>query len=525
MSWKGRIAALAFGLTCAAPVWAAQFGLVVGIDDYRHFQKFPAPAGELSDLEGAVNDALRIAGAMRQMQIDLPDNRLLIDAAATEQGFVNAWRSMLAQAAPGDTLIVTFSGHGGQEREISAPFDETTDGLDETIMFHDFDPANPRIGRLSDDQLRDVLAEAAAFNVIWVMDSCHSAGLTRSANPGAMGLTRNGGVWDIPVDPVEGEVQATQGDDDSDALPNVTQILATASEDRLVTETRFDDRPHGALSWFFAKAITGAADTDGDGMTTRAEIADYLEDRVFTHMNQNQQPRILPRGDATQLLSLNGTSPPPPPPPPQAKAGSVAIKIVGASPPGLVQGSFHVVDTSPQLVFHQTAAGWDVFNHTGDRITSIRDNPQRMIARARALDNVQAAKSRDVPSVRITLGQAATTQKIGSIVGFSFAPPTPDHVFLTLFNIASDGTLQYLHPGAGAPDRPVTRQGFPIRFQVTPPTGADQLVAVFCTRPPLDMRRTLQQMNGQAAPQDDTLRVLLSRGDCQVGITGLFTEG
>ncbi|MEC3859712.1 caspase family protein [Mesobacterium sp. TK19101] len=523
MSCKARIAALALGLTCAVPAWAAQFGLVVGIDDYRHFQKFPVPAGELSDLEGAVNDALRIARAMRQMKIDLPDSRLLIDAAATEQGFLNAWRSMLAQAAPGDTLIVTFSGHGGQEKEIAAPFDETTDGLDETIMFHDFDPANPRIGRLSDDQLREVLSEAAAFNVIWVMDSCHSAGLTRSANPGAIGLTRNGGVWDIPVEPVEGEVQATQGDDESDALPNVTQILATASEDRLVTETRFDDRPHGALSWFFAEAITGAADTNGDGVMTRAEIADFLEDRVFTHMNQNQQPRILPRGDATRLLSLTGA--PPPPPPVQGGLDGVPIKFVGAPPPGLAEGSFKIVDTSPKLVFQQTAAGWDVFNHTGDRVTSIRDNPQRMIARARALDHLQDAKKRDVPPVRITLGQDATTQRIGSIVGFSFTPPTPDHVFLTLFNIASDGTLQYLHPGAGPAERPVDAQGFPIRFQVTPPTGADQLVAVFCTRPPLDLRRALQQMDGQTVPADDTLPGLLSRGDCQVGMTGLFTEG
>lgn len=45
------------------------------------------------------------------------------------------------------------AGHRGQECEISAPFDEA-DGKDETLMFHDFDPENPREGCLNDDELR-----------------------------------------------------------------------------------------------------------------------------------------------------------------------------------------------------------------------------------------------------------------------------------------------------------------------------------------------------------------------------------
>ena len=514
--------ALALGLAQAAPLAAAQFGMVVGVDDYRHFGPFPAPPGEMFDLEGAVNDAERIAGAMRRMGIDLPDSRFLLNERATVDGFLAAWAEMTARAAPGDTLIVTFSGHGGQERETSEPFDEVTDGLDETIMLHDFDPANPRVGRLSDDQLRQLLSEASAFNVIWVMDSCHSAGLTRSANAAAQGITRNGGIWDIPIEPLVTEIAATAGDD-AEALPHVTQILATASEDRLVTETRFEGKPHGALSWYFAEALTGAADTDGNGVVTRSEMAGYLQDRVFTHMNQNQQPRILPRGDAREVLALGAGTVLPGLAPPQGPQ-PVPVAFTGAPPPGLTPGSYVQVTTSPALSFEQGVAGWTAYNHTGDRITTLRDGADRLIARTQALLALNAAKHADLPPVGIAAQHGFATQAIGSIVSFRFDPPAPDMAHATLFNIASDGTLQLLHPVRAADDVPVGPQGLPARFRVTPPAGADQLVAVFCDRPPLDLRALLAALNGQTVPADGRLTEALKQGRCQTGTLGLFTE-
>lgn len=505
------------------PVVAAQFGMVVGVDDYRHFQPFPAPAGELSDLEGAVNDAQLIAKSMRGAGIDLPDDRLLIDETATIANFLAQWRNILATAKPGDTIIVSFSGHGGQEKEVSEPFDETTDGLDETIMFHEFDPKNSRIGRLSDDQLRALLAEAAAFNVIWVMDSCHSAGLTRNVSTSHMGLTRSGGVWDIPLDPIADEIQATTGDDDSDALPNVTQILATASEDRLVTETRFDGKAHGALSWFFAKALTGAADLDKNGSVTRAELSDFLEDRVFDHMNQTQQPRILPRGDSKEAFAL-GALAIPAAPPTQHRPHLLPIHIMGKSPPGLIAGSYTQVTTNAVLTFEQHGDQWRVLNHTGDPISTLKNGADRFVARAIALQNIRTSKRSGVPPVVITTAQQSTSHPIGKIVGYTFAPPQPEMNFLTLFNIASNGAVQYLHPIREADNTGLGPQGFPVSFRVTAPVGADQLVAVFCTRPPLQLQALIKELNAKTVPTDDRLATALQQGTCQTGLSGLFTR-
>ncbi|AXI41345.1 hypothetical protein C1J02_04755 [Sulfitobacter sp. SK011] len=508
---------------CAAPAIAAQFGMVVGVDDYRHFDPFPAPVGELSDLEGAVNDATRIAASMRNAGIDLTDNRLLTNGAATVENFLAGWQDMISKARPGDTIIVSFSGHGGQEKEVSEPFDENTDGLDETIMFHEFDPDNARIGRLNDDQLRALLAAAAPFNVIWVMDSCHSAGLTRNVNTARMGLTRSGGVWDIPLDPIEGEITAADGDDNTDELPNVTQILATASEDRLVTETRFEGKAHGALSWFFAQALDGAADLDNNGSVTRAELSGFLEDRVFAHMNQTQQPRILPRGDNKQaflvadLLSMPTQSQTP-------KAQSVPVHFIGDRPPGLVAGSFSEVNTNALLTFEQSGDTWIVLNHTGDRITTLRDGADVMVARAAALAQITRSKRDGIAPVRIRTAQDSTSHRIGETVGFNFAPPRPNMGYLTLFNLASNGSVQFLYPLSESDNLAMDSDGFPIRFQVALPVGEDQLVAIFCTRPPLDLQKLLQSLNNQTVPSDDRLSVALHQGDCQTGLTGLFTS-
>ena len=92
---------------------ATQHALVVGINQYQD-----ADGYYLKNLEGAVNDALLLRDTLRRAQVNLPDKRVFLDAKATRAAFVRAWRDMLKRAQPGDTLILTFSGHGGQQQDI-----------------------------------------------------------------------------------------------------------------------------------------------------------------------------------------------------------------------------------------------------------------------------------------------------------------------------------------------------------------------------------------------------------------------
>ncbi len=108
---RGSTAVLAAALAAAtlagvAPAEAADrlFGLVVGIDDYL---------GTVNDLQGAVNDATGIADALKKAGAD--DVRFLTDGAATKAAIEKNWNDLVAEAGPGDTIVFSYAGHGGQE--------------------------------------------------------------------------------------------------------------------------------------------------------------------------------------------------------------------------------------------------------------------------------------------------------------------------------------------------------------------------------------------------------------------------
>ena len=103
---------------------AETLALVVGIDQYRY-----KPA-----LKGAVNDARAIRAALEAAGVR--DIVLLLDDQATREAIRDAWNRQVAKAQPGDTLIFTYAGHGGQEPNW-IPGNEA-DGKDETLVLGGF---------------------------------------------------------------------------------------------------------------------------------------------------------------------------------------------------------------------------------------------------------------------------------------------------------------------------------------------------------------------------------------------------
>ena len=161
-------------LVVAVPAAAAPAvrALVIGINAYQ----------VLPELEGAVGDARDVARALSG--IGVRDLVVLEDAAATRARIVAAWRSMLERAVPGDTLVLSFAGHGGQEPE-RVPGSER-DGRDEVLLLNGF--AQRGAGtreRIFDDELNAWFMEAGAkgIRVIFVADACHSGTLTRALDP------------------------------------------------------------------------------------------------------------------------------------------------------------------------------------------------------------------------------------------------------------------------------------------------------------------------------------------------------
>ena len=274
-----------------------QHALVVGINQYQH-----ANEQELNNIEGAVNDALLLRDALRRIPVQLKDKWVLLDTNATRVAFLQAWQDMLRQAKPGDTLIVTFSGHGGQIKDAE-PLDEK-DNKDEILMFHDFNPQQPSQGRVTDDEIYELFSQASAYKILFVIDTSHSSGMVASRNIRSSGMLRTaGGKFDInsdllPLPSVSGKM---------DRLPHVTVISAVNSDNVLIMEYTIEGKKHGALSWYFAQALTGKADSDQNGYLERYELEDFLAKKVIDHTDGLQAPRVFPRADGQSVIRISST--------------------------------------------------------------------------------------------------------------------------------------------------------------------------------------------------------------------------
>ena len=77
--------------------------IVMGVDAYQHER----------NLHGSINDANSVAAALNPYAKSLA---LLLDAQVTRDAVLNAWADTLTASKAGDTITVTFSGHGGRER-------------------------------------------------------------------------------------------------------------------------------------------------------------------------------------------------------------------------------------------------------------------------------------------------------------------------------------------------------------------------------------------------------------------------
>jgi uncharacterized caspase-like protein len=280
---------LALGLLLAAPALghaANSSALVIGIDQYT----------AVASLDGATNDAQDITAAFSANG----NTRVvkLTNREATKANIVNAWTTLLNEAQSGDTIFVTYAGHGAQLRELN-PGDER-DGLDEFWVLPGFDPKNLRETwreSVFDNELNQWFTEAGhkGVKVVLVSDSCHSGGMDRAVK----GKKRFVEFGDSRM--LSELLAMVSGSASTDAVmqaenrtpENVTMLAATA-EALPVPEVVIEGRSRGALSWAFARALEGKADQNGDGTVSRIELEDYVMSTVRMRSEALQNPVFTP---------------------------------------------------------------------------------------------------------------------------------------------------------------------------------------------------------------------------------------
>ena len=485
---------------CSLSVSAAQHALVVGINKYPFSEQF-------DDLEAAVNDAQLIAKTVRQQGIILPDRRILLDEKATRAGFDRAWFDMLRQAQPGDTLILTFAGHGSQNRD-SQPFDEM-DGKDESLLFYDY---NGEDGFIIDDELYSLFAKANSYKIVLLIDACHSSGMVRAVRRNS-GRKRTGKYNIIPSIPVLPNNEA----DENNQLSHVTHITAVSNDSLEVHETSFGKK-HGALSWFFVKALNGEADGNHNRYLEPEELQDFLVEKVSDKMNNQQTPKVK-TGDKQVGIKLRSLVV-------VASDSIINIKIKNTNPPRNLK-HIRKVSSGYDLLFEGFNNRIRVFNNTGDEVSNFTDSKawQQIINKHSLLKGLANRFDMQLKPIKIKLKQGDGIHKQGERLHVSIKPGDYREGLkaLTLFNLAGDGTLQFVYPLADYGDSYRIHK-FPYNLpslQVMPPFGGDNLVVILCRQPAYGLHRLLKY---NKIPTIEQVMARLNANSCQIGQYGFFTQ-
>jgi hypothetical protein len=133
--------------------------LHIGVNNYP---------GSKNDLRGCVNDATGWAVFLKTKHGFQTTS--LLDRQATYKNVAKAMRKIVSEAVEGSHIVITFSGHGTNVRDVSG---DEVDKRDEALCLYD--------KLLLDDELRKILdALPKGARLTFISDSCHSGTVTRS---------------------------------------------------------------------------------------------------------------------------------------------------------------------------------------------------------------------------------------------------------------------------------------------------------------------------------------------------------
>jgi uncharacterized caspase-like protein len=246
--------------------------VVVGISRYRD-SKIPS-------IQYAASDAQSVAALLRSpIGWGLTDGqiRVLTDEGATLADIKKATTFLAREATKTSTVFFYFAGHGGVEADLSGT---EPDGWAKYLVPYDADSKDLYSTALSmRADIPEMLDRIKAGKIVFLLDTCFGGGAGRAFVSEKQARGR-----DIRVVPVQKM---------DFAWHDRAVLLAAAGPNQVALED--DATRHGLFTQYFLEASTGAADGDGDGEITVAEIYDYVAGRVENRARElggNQVPSV-----------------------------------------------------------------------------------------------------------------------------------------------------------------------------------------------------------------------------------------
>lgn len=506
---------MSFGATCAL---AETRALLVGVWQFQSRQ--------IMDLRGPENDLLAMETIIRGQGAS--DVTVLRNDAVSRTTVETALHALGLRSKPGDWIMLYYSGHGAQ---AEATVKGTRDGdLDQFLPLAGFDPDVQDAERfIVDKDFYNWIARYVprGVQVLMVADACHSGTLHRSVDQRAWGFTprlalrSSAQELKLAARPAPRFPSVLAGERvpeevTREDLPNLVYISA-AKDDQLALEASLpvEGAPsRGLLTYSFEQGLTMpgpdgrtlAADADGDGTVSLGELAIYLNTQVRALTGQRQESNaVIPAGKEGLGVFASIVPPPAPPAPPPLPGLYVADAKRRASVTG--DYPWRLLPASAGADFVWDAGKGVMLRRSGDMVAqNVTDRahvrgviekwdavealrPYLSENRARLMIGPQANGARYPSGAPVTL---ALRQEAGAPAGDRYA---------TVFNLASDGTVQMLYPepsdGSG---KLAPGQSLPILdSQVIAPFGADHVVALVTRSAPDQFRTLLRTVEGQRA--------------------------
>jgi hypothetical protein len=221
-----------------------RLGLCIGINDYP---------GTGMDLQGCVNDAKDWAQLLSDRSFDV---QTLLDGQATKAKLIEQLNDYtLNKIKSGDTLVITYSGHGTYVRDLDG---DEPDGTDEAIC-----PYDVMAGQvLTDDELYTAFSmRPHGSRLVFISDSCHSGTVNRFA-PTIDPVIGCGGtrvrflppaVFMLGVDPLS--LPAPRAFLPRSKPAGTSALLVAGCRDAEYSyDATFGNRPNGAFTYVAIKA-------------------------------------------------------------------------------------------------------------------------------------------------------------------------------------------------------------------------------------------------------------------------------
>ena len=215
--------------------------LCIGINDYP---------GTDGDLAGCINDAEDWTAVLGARGFAVTQ---LLDAAATRAAMVEHIGNLITGAARGDSVIITYSGHGTWVPDRSG---DEPDGRDEALCPHDIGDGQ----LLLDDDLRSLFDQrAAGVRVVLISDSCHSGSVTRGEEvdldpqlPRARFLPPASWMVSSELAALRQRPGAVMG---GMTRAGGDLLLSGCLDTEFSWDTRFRGRPNGAFTYYAIKTF------------------------------------------------------------------------------------------------------------------------------------------------------------------------------------------------------------------------------------------------------------------------------